>query len=64
MERIDAMEYLFVLRYGLRQDNKEENEPFIDAIGYALKDMRKMQLAKYYEEMQAGEMAQEEEEAE
>lgn len=60
MERIDAMEYLFVLRYGLRQDNKEENEPFIDAIEYALKDMRKMQLAKLYESMKEEEASEEE----
>lgn len=60
MERIDAMEYLFVLRYGLRQDNKEENKPFIDAIGYALNDMRKMQLAKLYEIMKEEETSEEE----
>lgn len=61
MDRIYAMEYLYVLRHVLRKEDKKENEPFIDAIGYALKDMRKMHLAMLYDDFRHGRDYEEEE---
>ena len=63
MERVEAMEQLCVLRYGLRHDqaNKETNEQFIEALGVALDDMGKMHLAMLYDDFRHGRDYEEEE---